>query len=229
MINLNNKGMTIVEILVCFLLVGFISSALFGTVETFTNRRNIESVKADLIQYRNEIDKLIEDDLIHKGLINADVYTTKKWAKPAEIATNLLDDTPDEPIAVHQVKLYFRDGDTRELVIYSQRAGDYGSNKDDSDSSCTGNDDEFFIAYGKSAFDKDSGSYIKYPLPDVGEFENTTCVKPSGGYEIIKDLRFNTIKVSKDNNVLFIYINFYHPELGNDYSINIVAPMNYFA
>ena len=49
MIGLNNKGMTIVEILVCFMIVTFISVSLFNTVETFNNKKSIESTKSALI------------------------------------------------------------------------------------------------------------------------------------------------------------------------------------
>ncbi len=197
---LNNKGMTIVEILVCFMIVAFITTALFSTVTVFNNKRNIESAKAELIQYRNQIDKLIEDDLIHKGLTNATVKVED------------IDSADPKKGKKYTVNLFFRDGGTKNLIIYSQRAGEYGS----ADSTtCTGYSDNFYITYAG----------IKYPLPDVGDSVNENC-SPS---ETIKDLRFNTIKVSNDNNVLFIYVNFSHPELGTDYSINITAPINYFA
>ena len=196
---LNNKGMTIIEILVCFLLVSFISTALFTTVSSFNNKRNIESVKADLLQYRNDIDKMIEDDLIHYGLINAEIN----------------EGNPETTVTLH-----FKDGTSKLLVIYSRRAGEYSSDKNEV-GTCTGFNDEFYIGYGTS---KTASDYVKYTLPDVGSFTNDLCDVP----EVIKDLRFNTINVSNEDNVLFIYINFYHPELGNDYSINIIAPINYF-
>lgn len=209
MMKLNNKGMTIVEILVCFIVVAFISAALFSTVTAFSNKRNVESAKAELIEYRNEIVKMIEDDLIHKGLTNATV-------KEEYIGGN------QKRGKKYTVTLYFRDGSKRTLIINSQRAGDYGSSGNASASctdntlctACTGFNDDFWIQYNG----------IKYPLPDVGDSTNE-CSTP----EVIKDLRFNTIKVSNEDNVLLVYVNFYHPELGSDYSINIIAPINYFA
>lgn len=209
---LNNKGMTIVEILVCFLLVTFITVSLFTTVSSFNNKRSIESVKADLLQYRNDIDKMLEDDLIHKGLTNAKVTPTN--------ASGAI---------TYTINLTFRDGTTKVLKIFSQRAGEYGSAGSSDDTSgtatCTGHNDMFYIEYGSNASDT-----IRYTLPNVGEFVNNECKDFAGNTkpETIYDLRFNTITVSNSDNVLFIYINFYHPELGNDYSINIVAPINYF-
>ena len=216
MIRLNNKGITIVEILVCFLLVTFITTALYASVSSFSNKRSIESVKADLLQYRNDIDKMIEDDLIYKGLTNAVVTEPIK----------------DPNKTKYVVKLSFRDGTTKELVIFSQRAGEYGSNIEKEEvtdeASCTGYNDDFYIGYGTTQTTDD---YIRYDLPDVGSSENEDCpTNPAKTtFEKIYDLRFNSITVSNADNVLFIYINFYHPELGNDYSINIVAPINYFA
>ncbi len=160
MIKLNNKGITIVEILVCFLLVTFITTALYASVSSFSNKRSIESVKADLLQYRNDIDKMIEDDLIYKGLTNAVVTEPIKEPNKTE----------------YVVKLSFRDGTTKQLIIFSQRAGEYGSNieKEEAtdEASCTGYDDMFYIGYGTS---KTSNDYIIYDLPDVGSSENEDC------------------------------------------------------
>ena len=218
MIKLNNKGMTIVEILVCFILVTFITVSLFTTVSSFNNKRSIESVKSDLLQYRNDIDKMLEDDLIHKGLTDAKVKVN----------------TVNNNTTTYGATLYFRDGSYKKLIIYSQRAGEYCT--DDSncevDAACTGASDDFYIAYG-NATNSDPGvlfansdNYLKYSLPRVGEFVNDMCTPDA---ETIQDLRFGNIKISNEQNVLLIYINFEHPELGNNYSINIVAPINYFA
>lgn len=208
MIKLNNKGVTIVEILVCFLLVSFITTSLYTTVSSFNNKRGIESVRADLLQYRNDIDKLIEDDLIHKGLIDAKITTP--------INT--------DAVTKYNIELFFRDGSKKVLIINSQRAGEYGSSgaAGGDEATCTGKDDDFFIGYGSSETSED---YLIYRLPNVGSSVNKSC-SPN---ETIMDLRFNSIEVKNSDNVLFVYVNFYHPELGNDYSINIIAPINYFA
>ncbi len=208
MIKLNNRGVTIVEILVCFLLVSFITTSLYTTVSSFNNKRSIESVRADLLQYRNDIDKLIEDDLIHKGLIDAKISTPIK----------------NDSTTKYNIELFFRDGSKKVLIINSQRAGEYGSSGSTSspDATCTGKSDDFYIGYGSS---ETSGDYLIYRLPNVGSSVNKSC-SPN---ETIMDLRFNSIEVKNSDNVLFVYVNFYHPELGNDYSVNIIAPINYFA
>jgi len=217
MIGLNNKGMTIVEILVCFMIVTFISVSLFNTVSTFNNKKSIESAKSALLEYRNNIDKMIEDDLVHKGLTNVQIEDHHNGS------TTFYKD----------VKFYFRDGSTKTLRINDQRAGEYYYNLENQNdatekanstaAACTGHNDNFFIQYG-TTFGA-SGDYIEYLLPDVGEYVNEECPTP----EIIKDIRFGTIDVSAKDHVLVIYIGLTHPELGNNYSINIVAPINYTA
>ena len=203
---LNNKGMTIVEMLVCFMIVAFISTALFSTATVFNNKRSIESAKAQLLAYRNQIDKLIEDDLINKGLTNV------------MIKEKSLGDTGSEQYVV----MFFKDGSKKVLIIHSKTTGEYGT------SDCSGSD-EYYIKYGTvpdttdhENIDTLNGLDIdKYTLPDTGKVEEGSCT--------FLDSRFNTIDVSNESYVSHIYINFYHPELGNNYSINIVAPINYFA
>jgi len=46
--------------------------------------------------------------------------------------------------------------------------------------------------------------------------------------EKVLDLRINNVDINKDNNILTIYIGFYHPDLGTRYGIDIVCPINYF-
>ena len=62
---------------------------------------------------------------------------------------------------------------------------------------------------------------MTYDLPDVGYGENQCGEK-------VLDLRINNVDINKDNNILTIYIGFYHPDLGTRYGINIVCPINYF-
>ena len=66
---------------------------------------------------------------------------------------------------------------------------------------------------------------IEYPLPNIGEED----IEQSNGTKTkAMDLSINNIIINKDqDNVLSIYIGFYHPELGTRYGIDIVAPINY--
>ena len=60
--NLNNKGMTAVEILVCFILVIVITVSMYTTVATYKNKQQIESFKEKIYTYKNLLTKEINDD-----------------------------------------------------------------------------------------------------------------------------------------------------------------------
>ena len=68
---LNNKGMTAVEILVCFVLVVIISVSMYTTVSSYQNKQQIEAFKEKIFTYKNLLTKEINDDLIKDGLVTA--------------------------------------------------------------------------------------------------------------------------------------------------------------
>ena len=66
---LNNKGMTIIEVLVCFVLVAIISTSMYNSISNFNDRRNLESMKEKILNVKNLYTKQIEDDIVKKGLV----------------------------------------------------------------------------------------------------------------------------------------------------------------
>ena len=50
---LNNKGITTIEVIICFVLVVTITSAMFTTVSSFNQRRIIEQYKEEIYTYKN--------------------------------------------------------------------------------------------------------------------------------------------------------------------------------
>ena len=50
---LNNKGITIIEVLVCFVLVVTISMSIFSTVSAYNDKRMLESYKSKVLNYKN--------------------------------------------------------------------------------------------------------------------------------------------------------------------------------
>ncbi len=66
----------------------------------------------------------------------------------------------------------------------------------------------------------------EHPLPTLG----ATALNTSLGCVNVNSLRIKqegTPYFKIENNILIINIKLYHPDLGNKYSINIVAPINY--
>ena len=70
---LNNKGMTAVEVLVCFVLLVIIVVSMYTTVSAYKNKQSIESFKEKIFTYKNLLTKDIQDDLIKTGLISVNI------------------------------------------------------------------------------------------------------------------------------------------------------------
>lgn len=192
---LNNKGMTAIEILITFVLVALITVSLYGTISSYNNKQNIESFKEKIYTYKNTLTKLIQDDLIKKGLISA-TYSVKESTRNST-----------EKGHIYTVNMNLRDGSTKSLIITRFLASELNAKPEDYNKT----NDYFMIEYDGT----------EYPIPDVGEYENDEKYT-------VKDIRINNVEISTSNNVLSIYIGFYHPDLSTRYSIDIVCPINYF-
>lgn len=242
----NNKGMTIIELLVCFVLVSIITTSLFATISTFSNKRDKESIKSTIFSYKNRIAKEIQDDLVNKSLVdvsiiepNANSYVVDSSVSVEGSETNLYNYKFDENKNTYRYAIFFkfRDGTSKALTIRYKSSQGYM----DDDSSCDSSkrDDDFYITYGEQypGYNKSTESDIKtsvenpkdsdgnfdlFRLPDVGNGDNACGEK-------VLDLRFDDISVIKENNVFKLYIGFYHPDIGKEYALDIVAPLNYFS
>ena len=68
---LNNKGLTVIEILLCFALVSVIVISMMNVVNTYKNKEEIESYKNTIKTYKNTITKAINDDILtNKGVVS---------------------------------------------------------------------------------------------------------------------------------------------------------------
>ena len=199
---LNNRGMTAVEILVCFVLMSILAVSMYSSIASYKNKQSIESAKEKIFTYKNLLTKEVQDDLIKKGLVSAEISETinETKGKPENL-----------PSKVFKVDFLFRDGSKKQLVINRRLASDYSV----VDCASEKINDAFSIQYGEE------GNLMTYDLPDVGYVENQCGEK-------VLDLRINNVDINKDNNILTIYIGFYHPDLGTRYGIDIVCPINYF-
>lgn len=204
----NNKGFTTIEILITFVLLAIIVTSLYGTVESYKNKENIESYKSKILSYKNLLTREIQDDLIKKGLIDVRVSTTQ------------MDITDPNNVVPERenVYLYFRDGTTSLLTIERVLADDYGTTDSTDGTDCpSGKNDMFAIYYGPY-YGGTASDLTKYTLPDLGFGTNETGCK-------VLDLRITGVNISTDNNILTIYIEFYHPDFGTKYAIDIVCPI----
>ena len=190
---LNNKGITTIEVIICFVLIIIVTMSMYSTISYFNEERLVENYKEQIYSYKDLLTKDIQDDFIKIGLTHAD-YDKK------------IDNTGK---TVYTVNCTLKDGTKRKLVIEQKLAkSSYHL------AGIENADDYFMIKYGKES------DLIEYPIPNLGESEEN-------GHKI-KDLSINNILIDITNeNILSIYIGFYHPDLSTRYGINIVAPIDY--
>ena len=75
---LNNKGLSIIELLVCFVIVAIISIALINTIMNYRAKQETENIKNLIRTYKNTITKVVQNDIINYGLKSAEVDETEQ-------------------------------------------------------------------------------------------------------------------------------------------------------
>lgn len=70
---LNNKGLSIIELLVCFVLVAGISVTLLNIIMEYKSMQETENIKNIIKTYKDEVTEIIERDIIVKSLTNAEM------------------------------------------------------------------------------------------------------------------------------------------------------------
>ena len=75
MVKLNQKGMTSIELLVCFVIISAIVVSMFDMILNYQNQQQIERIKNEIVSYSNNIQKVIQDDLIKGHLVSVDNIT----------------------------------------------------------------------------------------------------------------------------------------------------------
>ena len=209
MSKLNNKGITTIEVLICFVLVVIITVSMYATLSSFNERKVLEGSKEKIYNYKNLLTKDIQDDLIKVGLTHVEH-----------------DMIVDNGKTIYNVLFTLKDGSKRKLVIEQFFAA--------SSYRITGSldkDDYFMIKYGKP------DDLINWELPNVGHsgydpYLRAVCDVDAPDRDVncreIKDLSINNVYIDiVDDNVFSLYIGFYHPDFSTKYGINIVAPIDY--
>jgi len=140
--NLNNKGMTTLEVLLSFVIIVIITMSMYGTVSAFNEKRMIEEYKSQIYSYKNLLTKDIQDDFIKVGLTHAQ-YSEENTSEGRKYVLNC----------------NLRDGTERILEITRQQGqSSYHISGD------AGVSDYYMIKYGKP------GDMVEYPLPDLGSY-----------------------------------------------------------
>ena len=205
---LNNKGMTAIEILITFVIVVVIVVSMYDGIMDLKNKETVASYKLSLTTYKNLLTKDIQDDLIKVGL--------------SAVSMESMKDGSGDAIG-YRIRMTLRDGSIRLLEVKQI----FGCNAIDSleaDELCIqrgidkNQSDDFSISYGPE------GNLTEYPLPDLGHEEIDNF--GASGTHTVYSLRINEVDVSTANSVFSVRIVLYHPDMGTEQSIDIVAPMN---
>ena len=212
---LNNRGITTIEVLISFILVMVMTISMYSTVTTFNDRRLREQYKAEVFTYKNLLTKQIQDDFIKIGLTHA---SYNKQVDQIELDKTIGGNKVKAVKSTYTVNCDLRDGTKRTLIVEQQLG--YSTYHI---GGVVGVSDYFMIKYGKP------NELVEYPIPDLGEFKvDDTGKELDTGNNIIKDLSINNVLINiKNDQILSIYIGFYHPTLSTKYGINIVSPINF--
>lgn len=70
---LNNKGLSVIELLVCFVIVAVIAISLLNVIMNYTADQQTEYIKNLIRTYSDQVTKVIEDDIISHTLSSVDV------------------------------------------------------------------------------------------------------------------------------------------------------------
>ena len=67
---LNNKGITSVELLVCFIIVSTVVVSMYNLILNYRNREQIEDVNNEVVAFSNNLQEVIQSDLVMGHLVS---------------------------------------------------------------------------------------------------------------------------------------------------------------
>ena len=205
---LNNKGITTIEVIICFVLIVIITMSMFSTISYFNEKRLLENYKEQIYSYKDLLTKDIQDDFIKIGLTHVE--------HKLELVPNPKISGDYNSVTRYTITCTMKDGSNRQLIV-DQTYGRSSTHL----AGLADRDDYFMIKYGKKSAGASDYEYVEYPLPELGTSTQNGLT--------IQDLSINNVSVNVNdkNNVLSIYIGLDHPELLKRYGINIVTPIDY--
>lgn len=196
---LNNKGMTLIEIIVCFVIVVVIVLSMFKVVNNYKDKQDIESYKNSITTYKNTITKAIWDDIIsHKGIVKC---TDESYGEFLVYEFQFLDGKSSKLKILHKVK-----NDTND------------SDRIDEDES------EFYIQYGlvndeqKFKFPKMYNVRFNYVQVNEVGYDGTGSKNKGKLFHIYVGIYNPDLQIGDKYNVLDIYtpnVSDYYYALGN--------------
>jgi len=197
----NNKGFTVIELIMSFLFASVLSLSLFSAVLVYREKQSDSSVESDLLAFKSQLIIDVENDIQLKGV--KDIVVDPNECPVYDSDGNPLKDGNNNPILNSRcVLITFNDDTTKVFKI----ASDSKQDVIESGSSSESFDYEvLYIVYGD----------IRYEIPDG------TNVYIEDDYILSKTDEYDSI----EGNIRLYRINFKlkHNNLDNDIDISIVA------
>lgn len=205
---LDNKGMTLIELVICFVVVAIIVISLLNTIMNIKAKEQTEDIRKTVISYKNVITKVIQTDIIKNDL---KAYTDKEPTSGANSTSNeewVLNMEFNEPFCsdasggVTKKELKIVRGNRENYIVYPDIVQNV-------DGICVSQNVKYKLETTTDVYDV-----------DVSSSDKTGKTKYS-------DIRFAYVSVKTYGNIFTLDIPIYHSELGTKYHVKIVAPLNY--
>ena len=195
---LNNKGLSIIELLVCFVIVAVISVTLLNTVMEYKSLEQTENIKNNVISYKNVVTRVLQNDISNNKLsyfsisnnltANDNIWTVDLFFL--------------EPFGNSSSNIY-----TKTMEIHVNKTNNY-------------------IIY-PDVVETNSGvvvQNVKYALEETSKVRDYDG-KKDDTYSDIRFLPLDNKNLVPNEEVFSLDIPIYHSELGSNYHIKIVAPL----
>ena len=210
---LNNKGMSLLEVVLCFAIVSAVVIGMFNVIMTYETEEVSEAIRSDIIEYKNIVTKVLQDDIFRHELYN--VERTSKSVSGTRVS--------------YRFKLYFK----KPFGSYDVKTLDIST-----DSSNANNN---YIQY--QDYNGSSLQNVKYTLPQSQGSGCATITNANGDTEqnceitslTAVDTYLNIERNDGSNPSSEAYgytyfkldVTISHPSVGSDYHVSIVAPLDY--
>lgn len=196
---LNSKGITIIEIIICFSIVCVIVISMFKVVNNYKVKQEIESDRSEIIKYKNTVTKTIMDTFIN----NNDNFRIEIMEEVNEVE-NDPESGKNINYSVNTVNVYSSDSYYKyELKIKKSHEENQNISKDQ---------------IGFKICENSNHGYMDN-FNDTDEFKLPK----------INGLKFNDVYVKQDDYFLYVRVGLSHPDLGNAYdALNLIIPIKEF-
>lgn len=104
----NEKGFTVIELILSFALVMFLAIAMFAVVNSYRNREQKESVARDLLTLKTKLTQDINEDMMNKKV---------KKIEYCRDTSDKDEDGDNTEIIIQCINIYFHDDSQKQLKV----------------------------------------------------------------------------------------------------------------